>query len=88
MPYLTIGERSSLNDGRKAQKGGELNYQISKLLNDFIAMRSLSYATINEAMGAIECAKLEFYARVARPYEELKAKQNGEVYLCLDPKAD
>lgn len=88
MPYLDMGVRSSLNGGRKAQKGGELNYQISKLLNDFIAMRSLSYATINEAMGAIECAKLEFYARVARPYEELKAKQNGEVFTCLDPKAD
>lgn len=88
MPYLEAEIRASLEDGRKAQKGGELNYQISKLLNDFVAMKSLSYATINEAIGAIECAKSEFYARVARPYEELKAKQNGEVYTCLDPRAD
>lgn len=88
MPYLELGIRASLNDGRKAQKGGELNYQISKLLNDFMAMKGMSYATVNEAIGAVECAKLEFYARVARPYEELKAKQNGEVYTCLDPKAD
>lgn len=88
MPYLDEAIRASLNDGRKAQKGGELNYQISKLANDFIAMKGLSYATINELVGAMECAKLEAYRRVAAPYEELKAKQNGEVYVCLDPKAD
>lgn len=88
MPYLNMGIRASLDEGRKAQKGGELNYQISTLLNNFVAMKGLSYATLNETIGAIECAKLEFYARVARPYEELKAKQNGEIYTCLDPKAD
>lgn len=83
MPYLEKAIRASLNDGRKATKGGELNYQISKLLNDFVAMKQLNYSTINEAIGALECAKLEFYARVARPYEELKAKANGEIYTCL-----
>lgn len=83
MPYLTQGERASLDDGRKALKGGDLNYQISKLLNDFVAMKQLNYAAINEAMGALECAKLEFYRRVASNYEDLKAKQNGEVYTCL-----
>lgn len=83
MPYLESAIRASLNDGRKALKGGELNYQISRLLNDFIAMKQLNYAAINEAMGALECAKLEFYRRVAAPYEELKAKQNGEVYHCI-----
>ncbi len=88
MPYLEAGIRASLLDGRKAQKGGELNFLISTLLNDFVQMKGMSYATVNEAMGAIESAKLEFYRRVAAPYEELKAKQNGEVYVCLDPKAD
>ena len=88
MPYLEQGIRASLESGRKALKGGELNYQISKLLNDFVQMKTISYATINEAMGAIESAKLEFYRRVAAPYEKLKAIQNGEVYTCLDPKAD
>lgn len=88
MPYLNNAIRESLNDGRKATKGGELNYQISRLLNDFVQMKGLSYATINEAVGAIESAKQEFYHRVAGPYENLKAMQNGEVYTCLDPKAD
>lgn len=88
MPYLEKGIRASLNSGRKATKGGELNYQISKLLNDFVQMKGMSYATVNEAVGALECAKQEFYRRVAAPYEELKAMQNSEVYTCLDPKAD
>jgi hypothetical protein len=33
-----------------------------------------------DAVGAIECCKLEFYRRVAVPYEERKIKTNGDVY--------
>lgn len=88
MPYLDKAIRASLDDGRKATKGGELNYQVSKLLNDFVAMKGLSYATINEAMGAIESAKLEFYRRIAAPYEDEKVILNGEVYTCVDTQAE
>jgi hypothetical protein len=83
MPYINQAIRESLNDGRKATKGGELNYQFSKLLNDFIAMRGLSYSVINEFIGALECAKLEAYRRVAAPYEDKKIGENGEVFTCL-----
>lgn len=79
-PYIDNGIRESLNEGRKATKGGELNYQVSKLANDFIAMRGLSYATVNELVGALECAKLELYRRVAVPYEDLKIGEHGDVY--------
>lgn len=80
MPYIEQGIRASLDDGRKAQKGGELNYQISKLLNDFCAMKGLSYTTVNEAVGALECAKLEFYRKVAAEYEDKKEIENGTVW--------
>jgi hypothetical protein len=30
--------------------------------------------------GALECCKLEFYRRVAVPYEDQKIKSNGDVY--------
>lgn len=86
MPYLPKGVRASLDEGRKPTKGGELNYLISRLLNDFVAMKGLSYSTINEATGAIEAAKLEFYRRVAAPYEDLKLGENGEVYEALQVK--
>lgn len=80
MPYIESGIRESLNQGRKATKGGELNYQISKLISDFVAMKGLSYSTINEAIGALECAKLEAYEKVARSYEDAKEVQNGSVW--------
>lgn len=32
------------------------------------------------ARGALECAKLELYIRIARPYEDAKIHDNGDVY--------
>ncbi len=31
-------------------------------------------------MGALEGSKLEFYRRIAAPYENKKMKENGDVY--------
>jgi hypothetical protein len=82
MPYIESGVRASLAEGRVPTKAGELNYLISKLVDSFIMGKGLSYASINEAMGALECAKLELYRCVAAPYEDHKARENGEVYVC------
>jgi hypothetical protein len=43
----------------------------------------LRYAHINEAVGALECAKLELYRRVAAPYEDEKMKESGDVYSSI-----
>lgn len=59
---------------------GNLNYQITELLRQFVALNGTSYTTFNAALGAIEGAKLEFYRRVVVPYEEEKMKENGDVY--------
>lgn len=80
MPYLDAGIRESLDQGRKPKIGGELNYRISSMLSDFIAMKGLSYATINEFIGALECAKLEAYRKVAADYEDFKEVTNGTVW--------
>lgn len=80
MPYLDKGVRASLEQGRKPTTGGELNYLISSMLSDFMAMKGLSYAAINEAMGALACAQAEFYQKVARGYEDQKEVQNGTVW--------
>jgi hypothetical protein len=40
----------------------------------------LSYQTINDIVGALEGAKLEFYRRVAVPYEDKKIIENGDVF--------
>ena len=55
---------------------GELNYVVTKILKDLYPLR---YFHINKAVGVLECIKLEFYRRVAAPYEDLKIKESGDV---------
>lgn len=80
MPYIESGIRASLEDGRKPTKPGELNYLITKLVDSFLVISGVSYTSINAAIGVLECAKLELYRRLAGPYEDDKARINGEVY--------
>jgi hypothetical protein len=81
MPYLNQGIRESLDQGRKALKPAELNYQFSQLIRSYIAMKNgLSYNTLNDIIGALECQKLELYRRLAGPYEQDKCNQNGDCY--------
>jgi ribosomal protein S3AE len=55
---------------------GELNYVITKLLKEIYPLR---YFHINKAIGVLECAKLEYYRRVAAPYEDTKIQESGDV---------
>jgi hypothetical protein len=80
MPYLNSAIRASLKEDRNPMNGGELNFLISNLLDRFIKARGLKYTNINEAVGALECAKIEFYRRVAAHYEDDKIVSNGDVY--------
>jgi hypothetical protein len=55
---------------------GELNYVVTKILREIYPLR---YFHINKAVGVLECVKLEFYRRVAAPYEDEKIKESGDV---------
>jgi ribosomal protein S3AE len=55
---------------------GELNYIVTKMLKEIYPLR---YFHINKAIGALECIKLEFYRRVAAPYEDTKIEESGDV---------
>ena len=39
-----------------------------------------NYQAINDIVGAVEGAKLEFVRRIVNPYEDKKIKENGDVY--------
>lgn len=82
MPYISQYRREDLGGQiiSKPQSAGELNFVISEMVNDYIQTYGLSYSTINEVIGMLECAKLELYRRVASPYEDKKIQQNGDVY--------
>ena len=62
---------------------GELNYVITTICLDYMGLPDCaepSYAKINEVIGVLECAKLEMYRRLAGPYEDFKASENGDLY--------
>ncbi len=84
MPYVTVAVRSELDGGRRPANAGELNYAITRLVDRYlIDLGGMRYAHLNEAIGALECAKLELYRRLAGPYEDRKLAETGEVYQVL-----
>lgn len=79
MPYITQERRRALKTGLPPENAGELNYLVTKQILAYIAPRG-NYQAINDAVGALECAKLELYRRHAGPYEDRKIIDNGDVY--------
>jgi hypothetical protein len=84
MPYITKRLRELLVDKDAIHKApltpGELNFVLTSAINEYIRTNELSYQTINDIIGALEGAKMEFYRRVAVPYENAKMTENGDVY--------
>ncbi len=79
MPYITDIAKRRL-DWDTPLNAGELNYLITRVILDYQQTHGLCYATINDIVGALEGAKLEYYRRIATPYEDEKIKSNGDVY--------
>jgi len=90
MPYIKQEDRNffegSVTDVRADVrfKGhnmtpGILNYLFTKIAKEYVDTLGLSYQTINDVVGAFNCASNEFYRRVAVPYEIEKIKQNGDL---------
>lgn len=81
MPYIDQETRQALASGRETPCGpGELNYALTQVIVQYMEDNGLAYSTINDVVGALEGAKLEFYRRIAVPYEDKKIEQNGDVY--------
>ena len=80
MPYIKMKRRSDIVSGDLPQCEGELNYAITMLIKSYLNDQGKCYGTMNDIFGALEGAKLEFYRRVAAPYEDEKIKENGDVY--------
>jgi ribosomal protein S3AE len=87
VPYIKPGNRDKYSTVLKElieilkalppeEVDGELNYVLTKMLKEIYPLR---YFHINKAMGVLECAKLEYYRRVASPYEDTKIKESGDV---------
>ncbi len=81
MPYIIQERRDAILAGADPKDAGELNFAITILVDKFLQNKGrLRYAHINEVVGAMECAKLELYRRIAIPYEDQKIAESGDVY--------
>lgn len=91
MPYIQQDKRAVLNpsinellnalrelesDDPDNDMGGNLNYVITNLL---IRCYGLKYRELAQAVSVLEMAKLEFYRKVAAPYEDQKEFDNGSI---------
>ncbi len=86
MPYIAAERRRAITGGSLPKDAGELNYAITALVDRFLKDKNgFRYADLNEAIGAIECAKFELYRRVAAPYEDQKIVEAGDVYTSIEP---
>lgn len=80
MPYVDRIVRDELDRGRSPATPGELNYAITMVIKRYLQVKGKTYTTINDIVGALEGAKLEFYRRVVEDYEDGKIEANGDVY--------
>lgn len=87
MPYIKDQIRRDFLDVREfygalgnPRDAGELNFQISTMIDKYITKIGKTYTTLNAVVGVLECAKLEMYRRIAAPYENQKLEENGDVY--------
>lgn len=91
MPYILQDKRDRLDplinalhaelvslesDDESNNMEGNLNYTVTRLLR---MVYGQSYSEFNDAIGVLECIKLEHYTTQAAPYEAQKKFENGDV---------
>jgi hypothetical protein len=60
-------------------RDGVLNYVVTRIVARTLSSRGWRYRTIARAIAVFEAAKLEFYRRVAAPYEDKAIAKNGDI---------
>ena len=90
MPYIPEERRQEIGEELFEHSdtwipfdAGDLNYITSTFISNYLDVVGVSYANINEMVGALECCKLELYRRLAVLYEDQKMDENGDVYTAV-----
>jgi len=79
MPYIKQERRTS-ETLDAPQNSGELNWAITMLIKNYFDRSAQNYQAINDIIGAVEGAKVEFQRRVVNNYEDKKIEANGDCY--------
>jgi hypothetical protein len=81
MPYIPEYRREALRQTYiTPETTGELNYQLTMVLQNYLLGHGKSYDTFNDISGAMTECLAEFRRRVIVPYESEKCLLNGDVY--------
>lgn len=101
MPYILRSQRApldgpiedlvqaidSISDSSSIPQPGVLNYVITSILLKSMRLDTeTSYTKVNQAVGVLGCVSSELYRRLAGPYEDQKAKENGDVFNIGDER--
>jgi len=102
MPYIKQDKRAVLDqhinnlhralvdlelDDPNNNTEGNLNYTITRLIKLVYGQVTSSYRDVNDVIGMLECIKLEYYRKLAAPYEDVKEIENGVVEGSVTPTA-
>lgn len=80
MPYIKSDRRIAINQGEIPKNTGELNYWITTNIRLYLESKGEKYQTYNDVLGVLSAIPLELYRRKIALYEDLKIKENGDVY--------
>lgn len=82
MPYIKAGERPGLipQSSEKARTTGELNFQLTCIIKEYLITNGINYAILSQATAALGDCKTEFERRIVGKYEDTKILENGDVY--------
>lgn len=80
MPYIDQETRDDLETGLPIENVGNLTYLLTKTLHRYWIHSPKRYQNIAEILGALECAKADFWENVASVYEKKKREENGGIW--------
>ncbi len=95
MPYITRSRRDTA--GVPPELPGDLHYAISQLIDGYLyhqpnpyddPYNGPHYQQFNDVMGVLACAQAEIYRRIIAPYEDVKIRENGDVYSGVSKDSD
>jgi len=87
MPYIEQEKRrmyepelSSLKDKLDVESKGDLTYLVFCLGLEYFNRKGVSYTSISNAISCLTDAAEEIRRKHLIPYENLKIKENGDIY--------
>ena len=80
MPYISDETQHELQHRGYPMGAGELHFVLANVCKEYLNGNGQSYQTHNDILGALGACQQEWYRRVVSHYEEVKMRENGDVF--------